>query len=82
MIGTGLFVPIVPTIVGQELIEGYEEIPIDPEDYEGQSVLILGKGNSAFELATSIYGHAAVVHVIGRDRVRLSWDTHYVGDLR
>ena len=41
-----------------------------------------GRGNSAFETADAIYGHTNLVHMIGRSRVRLSWETHYVGDLR
>ncbi len=41
-----------------------------------------GRGNSAFEVADRIYGATNVIHMIGRSRVRLSWSTHYVGDLR
>ncbi len=41
-----------------------------------------GHGNSAFETADAIYGHANHVHIVGRSRVRLSWETHYVGDIR
>ena len=43
---------------------------------------LAGHGNSAFETADAIYGHASVVHIAGRSRVRLAWETHYVGDLR
>lgn len=44
--------------------------------------LILGRGNAAFEVANHISGYANHVHLLGRSRVRLSWSTHYVGDLR
>ena len=44
--------------------------------------ILLGHGNSAFETADAIYPHANLVHVVGRSRVRLSWETHYVGDVR
>lgn len=46
------------------------------------NVLFSGRGNSAFEVADSIYGSTSVIHMIARSRVRLSWATHYVGDLR
>jgi len=41
-----------------------------------------GRGNSAFELANDIYGVTNLIHMVARSRVRLSWSTHYVGDLR
>lgn len=43
---------------------------------------VSGRGNAAFETADAIYGNTNVVHMVGRSRVRLSWSTHYVGDLR
>lgn len=67
---------------GTENVEGYDTVSHSPEDYEGQKVLILGKGNTGFETADMIYGHTDYVHLISRDRVKLSWATHYVGDLR
>lgn len=79
---TGFWKPNVANIVGDELIQGYESISTDPDDYEGKSVLILGNGNSAFETADAIYGATSQVHIIGRSRVRLAWSTHYVGDIR
>ncbi|XP_015768238.1 PREDICTED: FAD-dependent oxidoreductase domain-containing protein 2-like [Acropora digitifera] len=39
-------------------------------------------GNSAFETADSIMGATNLIHMFARSRVRLSWETHYVGDLR
>lgn len=38
--------------IGAELIEQYEDVSMDREDYRGQAVLVLGKGNSAFEFAS------------------------------
>ena len=55
---------------------------LDTDEYEGKSVLILGNGNSAFETADHIAGVTNLVHLLGRSKVRLAWDTHYVGDLR
>ncbi|XP_031575280.1 FAD-dependent oxidoreductase domain-containing protein 2-like [Actinia tenebrosa] len=67
---------------GMEYTESYSDISTNPDDYEGQSVLILGRGNSAFETADSIMGATNLIHMVARSRVRLAWETHYVGDLR
>lgn len=79
---TGLWVPQTVDFVGSDLVEGYESISTDPDDYQDQAVLILGKGNSAFETAQSILGRASRVHMLSSSAVRLAWQTHYVGDLR
>ncbi|XP_070703914.1 FAD-dependent oxidoreductase domain-containing protein 2 [Pempheris klunzingeri] len=79
---TGLWVPQKVEFVGSDLVEGYESISTNPEDYKNQAVLILGKGNSAFETAQSILGKASRVHMLSSSPVRLAWQTHYVGDLR
>lgn len=47
LVGTGMWKPNMPPIEGEEFIEGYETVNIDPEDFEGQSVLVLGKCASA-----------------------------------
>ena len=53
-----------------------------PGSFNNQSVLILGAGNAAFEMAKAIHGEAAHVTVAGRRRIRNAWETHYPGDLR
>lgn len=82
LVATGLWVPQKVEFVGSDLVEGYESISTNPEDYKNQAVLILGKGNSAFETAQSIMGRASRVHMLSSSPVRLAWQTHYVGDLR
>ncbi|KAJ8345117.1 hypothetical protein SKAU_G00293100 [Synaphobranchus kaupii] len=82
LVSTGLWVPQQVHFVGSDLVEGYETAPVDPEQYRNQAVLILGKGNSAFETAQNILGRASSVHLYSRNPVRLAWQTHYVGDLR
>ncbi|XP_041364524.1 FAD-dependent oxidoreductase domain-containing protein 2-like [Gigantopelta aegis] len=82
VLATGIAKPVIPNVPGMEYADGYEDVSLDPEDYEGKTVLILGRGNSAFEMADSIYGSTNLIHMVGRSRVRLSWATHYVGDLR
>ncbi|XP_061495006.1 FAD-dependent oxidoreductase domain-containing protein 2 isoform X1 [Rhineura floridana] len=82
LVATGTWVPHEVNFPGSEYVEGYESVSVDPEDFVGQSVLILGRGNSAFETAENILGVTNFVHMVSRSRVRLSWATHYVGDLR
>src|SRR6266566_4198848 len=57
-IGWGL--PFVPDIPGIEHAVGYEDMDVDPRSYADQRVLIVGKGNSAFETAHAILGHASM----------------------
>ena len=52
------------------------------ENYEGKTILILGKGNSAFETAQHLLPVANLVHMLSRNRARFSWETHYEGDVR
>lgn len=82
LVATGLWVPNEISFVGSDLVEGYESMSTDAEDYRNQAVLILGKGNAAFETAQNLLGKAAVVHMISTNAVRLAWQTHYVGDVR
>ncbi|XP_022795419.1 FAD-dependent oxidoreductase domain-containing protein 2-like [Stylophora pistillata] len=83
VISTGIAVENLPRkFKGFEYTESYSEMSTNPDDYEGQTVLIIGRGNSAFETADSIMGATNLIHMFARSRVRLSWETHYVGDLR
>ena len=46
---TGLSIPNVPNYVGAEHLQVYDSMSVDPDDYRGQSLLVVGNGNSAFE---------------------------------
>jgi Pyridine nucleotide-disulphide oxidoreductase len=52
--------------------------------YRNKSVLILGRGNAAFEIANHVLGVTHLVHLVGRDtgRIKLALETHYPGDVR
>ncbi|XP_028406643.1 FAD-dependent oxidoreductase domain-containing protein 2-like [Dendronephthya gigantea] len=82
IVSTGIPIENIPDFKGIEHTQSYGEMSLDREDYEGQTVLILGGGNAAFETADFIMESTNVVHVMGRSRVRLAWSTHYVGDVR
>ncbi|BCB90480.1 hypothetical protein Psuf_077930 [Phytohabitans suffuscus] len=74
--------PYVPPIRGIEHAVGYEAMSVEPAAYAGQRVLVIGKGNSAFETASAILGHASMVHLASRRPLRLAWNTKHPGDVR
>jgi thioredoxin reductase len=82
IVATGVGKPYVPPIPGIEHAEQYATMSVDPADFTDQRVLILGKGNSAFETADNLIEKAAVIHVAGPSSIRLAWQSHYVGHLR
>lgn len=82
IMATGVSKPYHPAIPGIELTENYTDVSIDPQDYINKRVLILGKGNSAFETADLLIETAAVIHVASPHPITLAWKTHFVGHLR
>ena len=82
VVATGFAKPYVPDIPGIELSTNYVDMSIDPEDYANQRVLILGKGNSAFETADHLIATTALIHVASPEPLNLAWKSHFVGHLR
>ncbi|EGD77710.1 foxred2 protein [Salpingoeca rosetta] len=85
VMATGTPIPSYPRVApGIENTEGYEDF--DPTSslhkYRGKRVLILGAGNSAFEVANNISGVANFVEMCSRNPPKFSWQTHYAGDVR
>lgn len=82
ILATGVSKENIPEIEGIETCETYGTMSTDPLDFVDQRVLIIGKGNSAFETADNLMETAAVIHVAGPNAVRFAWRTHFVGHLR
>ncbi|TMM51126.1 NAD(P)-binding domain-containing protein [Sulfitobacter sabulilitoris] len=82
IVATGVSQPWDPGIEGFDLVDNYFDFDTAPEIYENKRVLIMGKGNSAFETADSLIEHAASIHVMSPNPVRFAWQTHFVGHLR
>jgi thioredoxin reductase len=82
VVATGVSRLNIPDIPGVELAERYDTVSVDPQDFVNQRVLIVGKGNSAFETADALVETAAVIHVAGPHSIKLAWQSHYVGHLR
>ncbi len=82
VVATGVPMPNIPVIPGIDSAELYSNVSVEPQDFIDQRVLIVGKGNSAFETADGLMESAAVIHVAGPSPVKFAWRTHYVGHLR
>ncbi|WP_062054531.1 NAD(P)-binding domain-containing protein [Aquimarina longa] len=82
VIATGVSKPYIPEISGIELTENYSDVSVDPDDFINQKVLIIGKGNSGFEMADGLMDTTAILHVAGPKSIKMAWKTHYVGNLR
>jgi thioredoxin reductase len=82
VVATGMSQPFVPAIPGIELAERYFDLTRDRSVFAGKRVLIIGKGNSAFETADDLVGEAALIHLASPESIEMAWKTHYVGHLR
>ncbi|MFE6282300.1 NAD(P)-binding domain-containing protein [Streptomyces sp. NPDC057877] len=82
VVATGVPLPYLPPVPGIELAERYDTFDPDPESFTDQRVLVIGRGNSAFETADSLMETAAVIHLVGSGSLRMAWRSHYVGHLR
>ena len=61
------------------MADTYSKHSLDKEIYKNKMVLIVGGGNSAFEIGDHLSGAAAIVHIAFNKRIQFAWDTHYVG---
>ena len=82
VIASGVSEQYLPPIPGIETAESYGTVSVNPRDFVNQRVLIIGKGNSAFETADNLIATAAVIHVAGPRSIRFAWQSHFVGHLR
>lgn len=82
IIASGVAKPYIPNIPGIELTDNYTQVSVNKEEFINKRVLVLGKGNSAFETADHLIDSASLIHVCSPNNVKLAWQTHYVGNLR
>lgn len=82
VVATGMSAPHIPDIPGVDLVEQYPTMSIDPMDFVNQRVLIIGKGNSAFETADNLIPTTSVIHAVSPKPVEMAWKSNYVGHLR
>lgn len=91
IVATGLGVPMKPSIPTnvKRPIRHYAEFPKNYflqkenlEQYTNKSLLIVGNGNSAYELANLLTPYCSSIIIHGRRPKRWALSTHYTGDLR
>jgi thioredoxin reductase len=82
VVATGLSKPLLPCVPGIELTENYMDMSLDTAEFCNKRVLILGKGNSAFETADHLVSSAALIHLASPNPITMAWKSHYVGHLR
>ncbi|WP_416398889.1 NAD(P)-binding domain-containing protein [Allohahella sp. A8] len=82
IMATGVSQRWLPDIRGIETADCYFDFDTDGEQYNNKRVLIIGKGNSAFETADALVEHASLIHVSSPNSLKMAWSTHYVGHLR
>ena len=82
VVATGIYTPYIPDIPGVELCETYNDHDVDPKVYANKRVMVVGKGNSAFETAENLIETAAAIHICSPESIKFAWQTHFVGNLR
>jgi thioredoxin reductase len=91
IIATGMGVPDMGGLIDNskrkckhyaEFEKDYFKKPENLKKYENKNVLIIGNGNSGFELANHLTPYAAKIDVMGNRPKKWASVTHYAGDLR
>ena len=82
IVATGTFKPFIPDIPGIEITESYCDVSVDPDDFIDQKVLIIGKGNSAFETGDNLVETAQLIHLASPNPLKFAWRSHFPGHLR
>jgi len=83
IVATGFGKEYIPPIPGIECVtESYGTVSMNPDDFVGQRVLIIGKGNSAYEVADNLLDTASLIHLASPRTTRFAWNTRHPGNLR
>lgn len=82
IVATGVSRTWDPEIQGWDLVDKYADFDTDGAQFDDKRVLVVGKGNSAFETADALIEHAQAIHVMSPNPLKLAWNTHFVGHLR
>lgn len=68
-------------IEGIEYTTPYEEVG-NTEQFTNKRVAVLGGGNSGLETADALAHNTVFVHLFTKEKVKLSYETHFVGNTR
>jgi len=93
IIATGISIPFYPNLITsinkeEKIIKHYADYPnnyFTQEDtlkkYQNKKILIIGGGNSSYELANILVNYCSNIIILGSNKP-LSIVSHYVGDIR
>ena len=82
IVSSGVTKPWLPQVEGIELTENYMDFDATQDGFTNKRVLILDKGNAAFEAAQKMLEHAAAIHLMSPNPIKFAWNTHFVGHVR
>lgn len=82
VLATGLSKPYVPRIEGIEHCDLYTDVSVNPDDFADKRVLVVGKGNSGFEIVDALIPTTSMLHIVSPESIKFAWDTHFPGHLR
>lgn len=85
-IATGVKQREIPSVIKEEAdrqnykLYDYTTMPLDPNEYRGKNIIIVGTGNAAYETANYLNSYANSIALVGPEKQ--AWRTHYPGHLR
>ena len=82
VVTTGTPIPHLPPIPGIEFTEQYADFGGELDKYRNKRVLVIGKGNSAFETAGLLLPLAQSIDLVSPQFLREAARTHFAGDVR
>ncbi len=83
VVSTGFTKEFLPNIHGIENIkETYSTVSINKDKYIDQRVLIIGKGNSSFEIANQLLDVTSLIHLVSPESIIMAWQSRHPGHIR
>ena len=82
VIASGFSKSYSPGIPGLELCDTYADVSTDPDSFDNKRVLIVGKGNSAFEIADLALETCSLLHIASPNPITLAWKSRHPGHVR
>lgn len=82
VIASGFSKAYSPDIPGLELCDTYADVSTDPDSFDNKRVLVIGKGNSAFEIADLALESCSLLHIASPNPITLAWKSRHPGHVR
>lgn len=82
VVASGFTNPYIPSIPGIELCTNYKDVSVSPDFFENKRILVVGKGNSAFEIADIALENCSLLHIASPNPITLAWKSRHPGHVR